>query len=90
MPGRIYPALWPRPRRLLDGLDGPRSANNERLKAEQDGERVPAIAKAQDRKGHQKEMLTVLKAAGKVGRRNFNSVSGFTQTVGFRHNCFFS
>src|SRR5262245_50975434 len=85
MRGRIYRALWPRPLRLLDGLDGPRSCKNEQLQAEQDGER--AIA---NRKGHQKEMLTVLKAAGKVERRNFNSVSGFTQAVGFRHNCFFS
>ena len=50
---------------------------------------VLAIAKPQDRKGHSKEMLTVLKAAGKGDRPQFHSISDLRRRFD-PNNCFFS
>lgn len=51
---------------------------------------VLAIAKPQDRKGHSKEMLTVLKAAGKVDRSQFQLNQRLYADDSIPNNCFFS
>ena len=51
---------------------------------------VLAIAKPQDRKGHSKEMLTVLKAAGKGDRPQFQLNHRLYADNSIPNTCFFS
>jgi hypothetical protein len=51
---------------------------------------VLAIAKPQDRKGHSKEMLIVLKAAGKGDRPQFQLNQRLYADDSIPNNCFFS